>query len=114
MEEKKDTQARAWQLTINNPQDKDLGHQSIKEILNAIPSIVYWCLCDEIGAEGTPHTHIFFKVKNAMKFSTLKNKFPSAHIEKAQGTPQENRDYIRKEGKWAGTEKKRDESFRNL
>lgn len=105
MGEKKDTQARAWQLTINNPQDKNMGHRDIKEILAAIPSMVYWCMCDEIGEKGTPHTHIFFKTLNAMKFSTLKNKFPVAHIEKAQGTPQENRDYIRKDGKWENAEK---------
>ena len=106
MEEKKDTQARAWQLTINNPKDKNMRHEAIKGVLTAIPSMMYWCMCDEIGAEGTPHTHIFFKVRNAMKFSTLKNKFPAAHIEKAQGTPEENRKYIRKEGKWAESEKK--------
>lgn len=105
MGEKKDTQARAWQLTVNNPQDKNMGHGDIKEILAAIPSMVYWCMCDEIGEKGTPHTHIFFKTLNAMKFSTLKNKFPVAHIEKAQGTPQENRDYIRKDGKWENAEK---------
>lgn len=36
-----------------------------------------------------------------MRFSTIKNRFPTAHIEKALGTAQENRDYIRKDGKWA-------------
>lgn len=107
MAEKKDIQARGWQLTINNPAEKNLGHKEIKEILTAIPSVVYWCMCDEVGAEGsTPHTHIYFKARNPVKFSTLKNKFPTAHMEKAQGTPQENREYIRKEGKWADTEKK--------
>ena len=36
----KDRQARGWQITINNPKDKDMGHDMIKEILNAIPSIM--------------------------------------------------------------------------
>ena len=102
----KDRQARGWQITINNPKDKDMGHYKIKEVLKAIPSMVYWCMCDEVGEQGTEHTHIYIKTRNPIKFSTLKNKFPAAHIEKAQGTPQENRDYIRKEGKWEDTEKK--------
>ena len=102
----KDRQARGWQITINNPKDKDMGHDMIKEILNAIPSMKYWCMCDEVGEQGTPHTHIYFKTGNPVKFSTLKNKFSTAHIEKAQGTPQNNREYIRKEGKWEDTEKK--------
>lgn len=102
----KDTQARAWQLTLNNPLTYGMTHDEIKKILNAIPSKIYWCLCDEIGEQGTPHTHVYLKTRNPLKFMTLKNKFPSAHLEKAQGTPQENRDYIKKEGKWANTEKK--------
>ena len=32
-------------------------------------------------------------------------RFPIAHIEKAYGSAQENRDYIRKDGKWKDTEK---------
>lgn len=39
------------------------------------------------------------------RFSTLKNKFPGAHIEKVLGTSQDNRDYISKSGKWKDTEK---------
>lgn len=102
---KKDTQARAWQITINNPLEKDMGQAKIKATLAAIPSMVYWCMCDEIGAEGTPHTHIYFKTRNPIRFSTLKNKFPTAHIEAAQGSPQDNRDYIFKEGRWKDSEK---------
>ena len=54
----KDRQARGWQITINNPKDKDMGHDKIKEVLKAIPSMVYWCMCDEVGEQGTEHTHI--------------------------------------------------------
>lgn len=102
----KDTQARAWNFTLNNPLDYGMTHDEIKKILNAIPSKVYWCLCDEIGEQGTPHTHIYLKTQNPLKFTTLKNKFTTAHIEKANGTAQENRNYILKEGKWQDTEKK--------
>jgi len=35
-------------------------------------------------------------------FSTIQKRFYGAHIEPARGSHQENRDYIRKEGKWLG------------
>lgn len=63
-------------------------------------------MCDEVGGkENTPHTHLFVQFKNPIYFSSLKKYFPSAHIEEAQGTAEENRAYIRKEGKWENTEK---------
>ena len=40
-----------------------------------------------------------------MRFSTIKNRFPTAHIEKAYGSVQDNRAYIRKDGPWKDTEK---------
>ena len=40
-----------------------------------------------------------------MRFSTVKNRFPTAHIEKAYQSTRINRDYIAKTGKWADTDK---------
>lgn len=57
-------------------------------------------MCDEVGAEGTAHTHLYLYSPNAILFSTLQQRFFGAHIEIARGRHQENRDYIRKEGKW--------------
>jgi len=57
-------------------------------------------MCDEIGEEGTPHTHVFVVFANAVMFTTLQKRFYGAHIEPALGSNNENRDYIRKEGKW--------------
>ena len=63
-------------------------------------------MADEKGnEEETPHTHIFIAFSSAVRFSTLKNLFESAHIERANGTSQENRDYIAKEGKWKDSDK---------
>lgn len=101
-----DTRSRKWQLTINNPKEKGRTHEAIKETLNTFKALSYWCMCDEIGEEGTYHTHIFFYSPNAIRFTTIKNKFPEAHIEMAQGTSQQNKEYIRKEGKWATSKKK--------
>ena len=87
-----DTQARKYQLTINNPADKGLDHDTIKTRLAGLTSLTYACLADEQGLEEqTPHTHIFIATKTPVRFSTMKNRFPEAHIEKAHGTPRRTR-----------------------
>lgn len=103
---KKDPQGRKWQLTFNNPIEKGFTHERIKEELDKLKSVVYWCMADEIGnEEETHHTHLFIAFSSAVRFSTLKNLFETTHLERANGTAQENRDYVTKEGKWAETEK---------
>lgn len=89
-----------FQLTINNPTKHGYDHSRIKSILAEFSGAVYWCMCDEIGEQGTPHTHVYLVCKNSVMFDTLHKRFFGAHIEAAKGTHQENRDYIRKEGKW--------------
>jgi len=101
----KNPQSRKWQITINNPADKGFNHERIKEELNKLKSIIFWCLADEIGEGNTPHTHIYLVCSSPVRFSTLKNLFEAAHIERANGTSQDNVDYIKKSGKWEDTEK---------
>ena len=101
----KEKSNRKYQLTINNPIEHGFTHEQIKNNLSTIKT-EYWCMCDEIGAEKTPHTHIFLYSKNAIMFSTIQKRFYGAHIEFAKGTCQENRDYIRKEGKFLDSDKK--------
>lgn len=102
-----DPASRKWQLTFNNPLEHGWTHEAIREQLRTFKSMCYWCMADEIGAgEQTPHTHLFINLSPSnCRFSTLKNKFPEAHIEKVLGTSRENRDYILKDGKWKDTEK---------
>ncbi len=96
-----DSRHRKYLLTINNPGD-EWEHDKIREALGKL-RLKYWCMADEVGLqEHTPHTHVFFVAENAVRFSTVKKLFPTAHIDPAQGTSEENRNYIRKEGeKWA-------------
>lgn len=98
--------SRKYQLTINNPQEHDLTHEVIRTTISSFPNCVYWCLCDEIGQEGTSHTHVYLVFENAVMFSTIQKRFYGAHIESAKGSNQENRNYVRKEGKWANSGKK--------
>lgn len=97
---------RKYQLTINNPLDHGFHHEHIKELLEQFQSLQYWCMCDEVGKEGTPHTHVYVVFKNPVMFTTLQPRFYGAHIEIANGSNLENRDYVRKEGKWTTNEKR--------
>lgn len=101
----KHTQSRKWLLTINNPEEHGFGHEQLRDILLHFKAVKYWCLCDEIGENQTYHTHIFIYSTSGILFSTIKKKFPTAHIDYCRGTSQENRDYCRKEGKWKGSTK---------
>lgn len=96
----KDTRHRKYQLTINNPGEA-WTHEKIREALEKL-NLRYYCMADEVGLqEGTHHTHIFLATNlSAIRFSTVKKLFPTAHIEPAQGTSEENRAYIMKSGKW--------------
>ena len=96
----KDTRHHKYLLTINNPGEEWI-HQKIREAL-ALMKLKYWCMADEVGLEEqTPHTHVFFVAESsAIRFSTVKKLFPTAHIDPAKGSSEENRDYVQKSGKW--------------
>lgn len=96
-----DTRHRKYLLTINNP-GEDWTHEKIKSALDSL-ALKYYCLSDEVGLqEQTPHTHVFLAAdKAAIRFSTIKKLFPTAHIDAANGSCEENRDYVQKSGKWA-------------
>lgn len=100
------SQSRKWQITINNPLEKNYSHDQIKEILSEFKSLIYWCMADEIGENGTYHTHIYLACTSAVRFTTIKSRFDGGHFEIARGTSQENRDYIFKLGKWEKSKKK--------
>lgn len=97
-------QSRKWQLVINSSTSYGLDHATIIEKCKLFMPR-YFCLADEIAPSGTFHTHIFIWSDSPIRFSTLKDRFPVAHIEKAYGSASENRDYITKSGKWADTDK---------
>ncbi|MEW4413830.1 hypothetical protein [Clostridium sp. AN503] len=101
----KDTASRKWQITINNPVEKGFTHDRIKELLTEFRQAVYWCMSDEIGEEGTPHTHIYLHSACVVRFSSVRKRFDGAHLEMAKGTAQQNKDYVMKTGRWLDTRK---------
>lgn len=96
---------RSYQLTFNNPQKHHYTHDIIKDLMKNF-NWKYYCMCDETGEQGTYHTHLFFYCENAISQEKVKKVFPTVHIEMCNGSCRENRDYIRKEGKYANSEKK--------
>lgn len=105
MNDYQDKQSRKWLLTINNPKDLQLTHDKLKDTLSGMKSVIYWCMADEIGEQGTYHTHLYIASSSGVRASTLHKKFSGAHRDIARGTSQENRDYVTKSGKWAVTKK---------
>ena len=91
-------QSRKWQITFNNPKEHGFEHDSIVEKLESFASVLYWCMCDEVGTEGTYHTHVFVVFQTPRLHTVLENAFPGAHRENVKGTSQQNRDYVLKDG----------------
>ena len=91
-------QSRKWQITFNNPAEHGFSHDAIVERIENLASVVYWCLCDEIGSEGTYHTHLYICFQNPKLHTVIGNAFPGAHRENVKGTSQQNRDYVLKDG----------------
>lgn len=97
------TQAsRKYLLTINNPVEHGFTRDVLHNTLNGLKSCMYWCMGDERGLEqGTYHMHLYLAFRNPAEFAMIQERFYGAHIDIARGSHHENRDYVRKEGKWA-------------
>lgn len=100
-------QYKSFLITINNPEEKGLTHDAIKNIINdKFKHVLYYCLADEIGNEGTYHTHIYITMSMKKRFQSVINAFKkNAHIDVARGTAQECVEYVGKTGKWKESEK---------
>ena len=92
-------QSRKWQLTVNNPLEKGLTHEVLKEALAKFTGMLYWCMCDEEGDEcETYHTHIYFVLRTATRHTVVDNRFPNIHREIVRGTSADNRAYVLQDG----------------
>ncbi len=73
-------------------------HDVIADKMEEFRSVLYWCLCDEVGSEGTYHTHLFIAFATPRHHTAIDSKFHGAHQEVARGTSAENRAYVLKDG----------------
>ena len=89
----KPTKTNNWQLTLNDVSKFD----ELLKYLTHLKSLNYIIACKEIApTTGHEHIHIYCQFKTSITLS-LKHTC-GAHIEKCRGTPQQNQDYIRKDG----------------
>lgn len=100
----KTTKSRKWLITINNPKNK---FEEIKEIIiKKWGNIKYFCYCKELGLkEKTEHYHIFLWFDNPIMGSSVLKTFEGCHLDLCNGSAQDNRDYVYKEGKYKDSDK---------
>lgn len=99
-------QRNSFQITINNPDLYGWDHLKIKQtLIEKFPTLRYFCMADEIGQQGTYHTHIYVCFSSRVRFRTVQKHFEHTHITPALGSVKANLEYIKKTGKWADTEK---------
>ena len=104
--DKKTVRSRKWLLTIQESAIK--GGMDHDGIIHALENLKpdYYCMADEIGNETHQlHTHLMIYRSSPIRSSTIQKLFPGVHMDAMKGTIQEGRNYVRKEGKYAGTEK---------
>jgi hypothetical protein len=83
--------SRTYCMTINNYDLDDI--ENLKKL-----NYKYLIIGDEVGKIGaTPHLQVFVHLKYQSNFSTIKKKFPRAHIEVANGNDMQNKEYCSKQ-----------------
>ena len=81
------TRSRCWCLTINNYTKRD--EEGIAKEPNC-----KWVYQIEKGDTGnTEHIQAWLSYNSAIRFRTIKDRFPTAHIEKRKGTKKQCLDY---------------------
>lgn len=86
--------ARAFQFTLNEVEKYD----ELKTLLTNLKTLDYLISCKEIApSTGHEHIHIYAHFRETYKLSKKILKI-GAHIEICKGSPQDNINYIRKDG----------------
>ena len=94
MEENNKTQSRRYMLTINNYAETD---DELVKYVESLEHIKYCIFQREKGNNtGTEHIQMFIVFSIGKRFATIKTYFPTAHIEKANGSNVQCRDYCSK------------------
>lgn len=95
-------QSKNWCYTLNNP--TLLEKESIKGIFELNDEcIAYHVLQLEEGEEGTPHLQGYIQFKKRVRMNQAKELLsPRVHLEKANGSAQQNRTYCTKEPRLEG------------
>lgn len=91
---KRDSGARNWCFTLNNPTEDEFKDLFRYDIINYIVIGHEYC-----PKTNTPHLQGYVQFKNKMRLITIKNKFNErGHFEKQKGTVEEAINYCKKDG----------------
>jgi hypothetical protein len=86
---------RRWVLTINNP---DLTKEQLKDYVINHYKTRYLIIGNEIApTTGTPHFQMYLEFHNPATFNQLKKRFPTAHIQIANGSAEDSKIYCSKD-----------------
>ena len=88
-------QGRNWVFTLNNPTAEQ--KQAIADLCNG-DTVTYAVVGREVGASGTPHLQGYIRFNTNQRFRAVRNRIRGAHVERARGTAQQNREYCTKDG----------------
>lgn len=95
-EKKKEIKYYAYFITWNNY--KEDSYDYVKQYIEN--NCKYGLLCkEEAPTTGTKHLHFYLHFKSEKAFNVMKKKFPKANVQKANGTAQDNYNYISKTDK---------------
>ena len=85
--------ARHFQITLNQIEK----YLHVKNYLMGLKNLNYFISCKEVApSTGHEHIHIYVQFSDAQKLSI--KKLEGAHVESCKGTPQQNQEYIKKDG----------------
>lgn len=90
MTTKKDSRNRSWVVTLNTE------HYSKAEVEEKLKAYTYIGQMEKGDETGYVHWQLYIENKTAIRFSTLKKKFPTGHFEVRWGTKKQAYDYATK------------------
>jgi len=88
-----DSKSRAWILT---QRASDMPQEKLQDLLKKYVYIAQLERGEQGGEQGFEHYQIYIENVQVIRFSTLKNLLPTAHIEQRKGTRQEAFNYVTK------------------
>lgn len=89
------SQSKNWCFTLNNPTNEETEHLLSLEDNALVKYIVYQL---EAGVVGTSHFQGYVQFSKRVRLSQVKAAISArSHVERAMGTPQQNKDYCTKE-----------------
>lgn len=90
------SRVRSVCFTLNNPSDDEIVR--IYLLLQDSAHTKYAVVGNERGESGTPHLQGYWSLAKQTSFDKVRRLLPRAHIERAKGSPTDNRNYCSKDG----------------